>query len=250
MVCGCGTGLSPVAEVSRLPPHRRLAATTGAARRGAPCWRAPRRWRCPTYRRGGPRQRLPDRGLEPGRALGCPRTSSACSRFPHRRRLTVRRACALAVSRCRSKPFRASAAAPARTIVVVDAQVVDAGHGDLRRLAAEVLDGRAGHLERRPRRRRPHGLVRARLERGLEQVAVEEHVQVLVGATFASSWSQTRVAADPAGVAVRDPGRQLLERDVGDATPSPSCVRGCSRRPCASCEPARAPGSTARVASR
>src|SRR4051794_38155928 len=33
-------------------------------------------------------------------------------------------------------------------LVVVDPQVVDAGHGDLDRLAAEVLDAVAGHLER------------------------------------------------------------------------------------------------------
>ena len=32
-------------------------------------------------------------------------------------------------------------------VVVVDAQVVDAGHRDLHRLAAEALDDRAGHLE-------------------------------------------------------------------------------------------------------
>ena len=47
-----------------------------------------------------------------------------------------------------------------------------------------------------------------------EQVAVEDHVQVLVGGHPGQQLLAERVAGGLAGVAVRDPGGQLLERDV------------------------------------
>ena len=62
---------------------------------------------------------------------------------------------------------------------------------------------------------RPHRLVRGELERGAEQVAVEDHVQVLVGGDPGQQLVADRVAGELAGVAVRDPGGELLERDVG-----------------------------------
>ena len=50
----------------------------------------------------------------------------------------------------------------------------------------------------------------------VHQVPVEDHVQVLVGGDPGQQLVRDRVAGGPAGVAVRDAGRQLLEGDVGD----------------------------------
>ena len=61
-----------------------------------------------------------------------------------------------------------------------------------------------------------HRLVRRDLQRGVEQVAVEDHVQVLVGGDPGQQPLGHRVAGEPAGVAVRDPGRELLEGHVGE----------------------------------
>ena len=56
-----------------------------------------------------------------------------------------------------------------------------------------------------------HGRRRGQLQRGRDQVAVEDHVQVLVGGHPGQQALGDRVAGDTAGVAVADPGRELLE---------------------------------------
>ena len=85
-------------------------------------------------------------------------------------------------------------------------------------LAQEARDPGAGHLEgedlvddRADRRGRLD------LERGVEDVAVEDHVQVLVGGDPDHDPVGDRVVRVAARVAVRDPRRELLERDVGQA---------------------------------
>ena len=50
----------------------------------------------------------------------------------------------------------------------------------------------------------------------VHEVPVEDHVQVLVGGDAGQQLVGDRVAGGPAGVAVRDAGRQLLEGDVGE----------------------------------
>ena len=88
-------------------------------------------------------------------------------------------------------------------------------------LRLEALDRVAGHLERGDHvEYGPHRLVGREVERGAEQVAVEEHVQVLVGGDAGQQLVADRVAADASGVAVRHAGRQLLEGHVGDAARS------------------------------
>jgi hypothetical protein len=59
-------------------------------------------------------------------------------------------------------------------------------------------------------------LVGRDLEAGFAQVAIEDHVQVLVGRDPGHQLVGDRLAAGLAGVAVRDPGRQLLEGDIKD----------------------------------
>src|SRR5688572_12311167 len=101
-------------------------------------------------------------------------------------------------------------------VVVVDAQVVDAGECDLDRLAGEVLDAAAGHLEGlHDLGDGAHRLVRRDLQGGTQQVPVEEHVQVLVGRDTGQQLVGDRILGDLAGVAVRDPGGPLLEGEVG-----------------------------------
>ncbi len=100
---------------------------------------------------------------------------------------------------------------------MVDAQVVDPADRHPGRGALE-----AGHAV--PRHAEAgdhvpygaHGLVGRELEGGGEQVPVEDHVQVLVGGDAGQHPVADRVAGVVAGVAVRDPGRQLLEGDVRD----------------------------------
>ena len=57
----------------------------------------------------------------------------------------------------------------------------------------------------------------SRIEGGREDVAVEDHVQVLVGGDPDHDPVGDRVVRVAPGVAVRDPGRELLEGDVGEA---------------------------------
>src|SRR5215470_6161570 len=87
-------------------------------------------------------------------------------------------------------------------VVVVDAQVVNARLGNLRRLAGEsrydiARHRKAGNFVGD----RSQGRVRSDLKRGLDEVAVEDHVQVLVhrdpGEQPLSDW----VFAVAAGVA-------------------------------------------------
>jgi hypothetical protein len=64
---------------------------------------------------------------------------------------------------------------------VVDAQVVDARHGDLNGLSSEVVDRVSGHLERlHDLTNRAHCCIRGQLEGRSKQIPIEEHVQVLV----------------------------------------------------------------------
>ena len=76
----------------------------------------------------------------------------------------------------------------------------------------------AGHLELEDLvDDRPHGGRRLDLQRRLEHVAVEHHVQVLVGGDADHDPVRDRIVGVAARVAMRDPGRELLERDVGEA---------------------------------
>ncbi len=99
----------------------------------------------------------------------------------------------------------------------MDAQVVDPGLGDLRRLADEARDAGTRHLEGEDLvHDRPDGGRRLDLERGPEDVAVEHHVEVLVGRDPDHDPVGHRVVRVAPGVAMRDPGRELLERHVGE----------------------------------
>ncbi|MEJ7695807.1 MAG: hypothetical protein WKF78_04085 [Candidatus Limnocylindrales bacterium] len=97
--------------------------------------------------------------------------------------------------------------------VVVDPQVVDPGLGDLGGLADEARDAGARHLEGEDLvHDRAHGGRRLDLERRAQDVPVEDHVQVLVGGDPDHDLVRDRVVRVAAGVAVGDPGRELLER--------------------------------------
>ena len=101
-------------------------------------------------------------------------------------------------------------------LVAVRAQVVDAGDGHLDRLALEPGDVGAGHPEPGDHvEDRLHRLVGRELQRRLHEVAVEDHVEVLVGRDPGEQPLGHRVVGVLAGVAVADPGRELLEGDVG-----------------------------------
>ena len=100
----------------------------------------------------------------------------------------------------------------------MDAQVVDAGLRDVGGLAQEVRDAGAGHLEGEHLvHDRADGGRRLDRERGLEDVPVEDHVQVLVGRDPDHDPVRDGIVRVAPGVAVRDPGRELLERHVGQA---------------------------------
>ncbi len=75
----------------------------------------------------------------------------------------------------------------------------------------EVGDAGAGHREAADLLLHgDHHRVRVGLDRGGGEVAVEQLVQVLVGADPLHHLVADRVAEQGTGVAVRDPGRQLL----------------------------------------
>ena len=100
-------------------------------------------------------------------------------------------------------------------LVVVEGQVVDSGPGDRRRPGGEVVDARPRHLEL------PHLAVDGhhhgrRVEgQGLaHDVAVEQVVEVLVGRHPGHHLVADGVAEQLAGVAVGQPGGQLLQRHV------------------------------------
>ena len=103
-------------------------------------------------------------------------------------------------------------------LVVVLHEVVHAGVGDRACVTREVGDAHARHLEvahltidRRDHRRGVD------LERGGNEVAVEDVVEVLVGRDAGHDRLPGWIAEQLARVAVRDAGRDLLERDVHDA---------------------------------
>ncbi len=100
---------------------------------------------------------------------------------------------------------------------MVDAQVVDLADGHLRGHALEAGHAVTGHAEVDDDVTDGlHGQVGGELERRLQQVAVEHHVQVLVGRDARQHAVADRVARLMTGVAVRDAGRELLEGDVRD----------------------------------
>ena len=237
----------------RTPPRRVEAVAVAVAVKGR--WRS-RRWckapdrpPAPGPARGRTRVDGPGQPFRRGRPAcrGGRRASPRTGTRPGRARPGAPAAPSRAASPSASRPSRSNTPQARSTggehVVAVDAQVVDAGHRDLHRLAGEVLDGRAGHLEGlHDLGDRPHRLVRRDLERRAEQVAVEEHVQVLVQRDPGQQLVGDRVPGDLAGVAVRDAGRQLLERRRRPATAAGR--RGWptrSRPPCASSGPAPAP---------
>ena len=100
----------------------------------------------------------------------------------------------------------------------MDADVVDPGLRDRGRLADEVRDPGAGHLEGEDLV--DDGADRGRRldrERGGQDVAVEDHVQVLVGGDPDHDLVGHRVIRVAPGVAMGDARRELLERHVGEA---------------------------------
>ena len=90
--------------------------------------------------------------------------------------------------------------------------------GDRQGVLAEVLDTGAGHLElAHLALDRHHHRRRVDRERGGHQVAVEEVVEVLVGGDACHHLVSGGVVQGLARVAVRDPRRQFLQGDVGQA---------------------------------
>jgi hypothetical protein len=59
-----------------------------------------------------------------------------------------------------------------------------------------------------------HRLVGRDLEASLGHISVEDHVQVLIGRNPLRQWVGDRLVASLAGVAVRHPGGQFLERHI------------------------------------
>ncbi len=100
---------------------------------------------------------------------------------------------------------------------MVDPEVVDAADGDLGGGALEARHAVTGHPEvDHDVGDGAHRLVRGDLQGGLQQVAVEDHVQVLVVRDLRQQLLAERVTGEVAGVAVRDAGGELLEGHVRD----------------------------------
>ena len=100
-------------------------------------------------------------------------------------------------------------------VVVMDAQVEDAGLRHRGRLAQVTGDGRAGHVEREHLGRdRLHGRGRPDLDGRGEDVPVEQRMEVLVLRDPEHDPVRHGVLRVLAGVAVREARRQLLERHV------------------------------------
>ncbi len=100
-------------------------------------------------------------------------------------------------------------------LVAVDPEVVDAGLRDLRGLPQEPGNAGAGHLEREDLiDDRPDGRRRLEVQRNRQDVAIEHHVEVLVGGDPDHDLVRDRVVRVPAGIPVGDPGGELLEGDV------------------------------------
>ena len=102
-------------------------------------------------------------------------------------------------------------------VVEVDARVVDATDGDDDGLAAELRHRVSGHLEVAQHAVQGlHRLVGGDVDAGFADVAVEDHVQVLVGRDALQQLVGDGLVARLAGVAVRHAGGELLERHVDD----------------------------------
>src|SRR5674476_1218937 len=102
-------------------------------------------------------------------------------------------------------------------LVLVLAQVVDALDGHLDGLALKAGNTGARHFEVLDDiEDRDHSLVRRDLQGCVHQVAVEDHVQVLVGRDAAEQALAHRVVGELASIAVGDAGGQLLQRDISE----------------------------------
>ena len=109
-------------------------------------------------------------------------------------------------------------------------QVVDSRDGNLDRLAAEPLDAMAGHREvAHIVGDRPHREVWCEIERRCVGVAVEDHVQVLVERDAGEELLGDGILRGGTGVAVRHPGCELLEGDVGETAEKPGMDGGETR---------------------
>ena len=98
---------------------------------------------------------------------------------------------------------------------MVDAEVVDPGIRHLRGLADEAGDAGTGHGEVHDLGGNGlHHRGRRELHRGLERVAVEDHVQVLVLGHADHDLVGDRIRGEAAGVLVRYARRKLLERRI------------------------------------
>ena len=107
------------------------------------------------------------------------------------------------------------------------AQVVDAVLGHQHAVAPPARHARAGHLEvLHDGIDRLDGLVGGQVERGGAQVAVEDHVQVLVGGDAGEHAVGDRIVADATGIAVADPGGQFLEGHIRDGEQESGTGRG------------------------
>ena len=99
----------------------------------------------------------------------------------------------------------------------MDARVVHAADGDDDGLAAELGHGESRHLEIAQHSvQRVHRLVGRDVDAGRRDVAIEDHVQVLIGRDAGQQLVGDRLVASLTGVAVRDAGGQLLEGHVDD----------------------------------
>ena len=100
----------------------------------------------------------------------------------------------------------------------MDPKVVDAGVRDLHRLAQEAGDDCSGHLKTDDLIGDcANGLVGSELQSCSDQVAIEDHVKVLIHGDASEQPFDDGLAGIPACVAVRDPRGQLLERHVRQA---------------------------------
>jgi hypothetical protein len=100
-------------------------------------------------------------------------------------------------------------------LVVMDAQVVDAVLGHLDRLRLELGDLEAGHREAdHLTLDRHHHRRRVDLECGLRELAVEDVVEVLVDGDPRRELLDQRILRERTRVAMRDPGRELLQARV------------------------------------
>ena len=106
-------------------------------------------------------------------------------------------------------------------VIAMDAQVVDPSLGYICGLSEEVWNARTRHLKGKNFVDDcPHRRGRFNLDRGLQHVALEDHVEVLVGRDPDHDAICHGIVRIAAGVPVRDPRRKLLEGNVCEAMKS------------------------------